>query len=257
MDRIIPLPAFTDNYIWAWLHGGEATVVDPGDAAPVQAWLADTGARLTTILVTHWHPDHTGGIERLKAAGDVTIYGPAAESARIPTLDHALQEGDALTAGGLRFTVMEVPGHTLGHIAYFADTSPPVLFCGDTLFHTGCGRLFEGTPEQMYASLGKLGACPDDTRVYCTHEYTLANLAFARSVEQDNATLAAVEDEAKGLRETGQPTLPTTVGAQRRSNPFLRTHEAALQRAIAARGDALPASAVEAFARLREMKDQA
>lgn len=257
MIDVVPLPAFKDNYIWAWLAPEGAVVVDPGDAEPVRAWLGSHGARLQTILVTHWHPDHTGGIDTLVSESGAQVYGPAAEAARIPGPMYELRDGDTVETGGLSFRVIEVPGHTSGHIAFYADTAPPLLFCGDTLFHTGCGRLFEGTPQQMHTSLSRLMALPDDTLVYCTHEYTLANLAFARQVEPTNPLLAEVEQDAKTARSAGRPTLPTTIGAQRRFNPFLRSDDRALRAAIAAQSGSEPQDAIDTFAQLRALKDRA
>src|SRR6187455_3139900 len=177
--KLIPLPAFQDNYLWLLHDGQRALVVDPGDAAPVQAFLAAQGLRLEAILVTHHHADHIGGVDTLRDATGARIYGPARE--RIPEPLQRLAEGDAIEVLGLRFRVLDVPGHTAGHIAYYAEHFPgaPLLFCGDTLFSGGCGRLFEGTPAQMLSSLDKLAALPGATRVCCTHEYTLANLKFA------------------------------------------------------------------------------
>src|SRR3954463_13588113 len=177
--KLIPLPAFQDNYLWLLHDRQRALVVDPGDAAPVQAFLAREGLRLDAILVTHHHQDHTGGVDALRDATGARVYGPARE--RIPEPLERLSEGDAIEVLGLRFEVLDVPGHPAGHIAYYCAEvdGAPLLFCGDTLFSGGCGRLFEGTPAQMHASLHKLAALPGTTRVCCTHEYTLSNLKFA------------------------------------------------------------------------------
>mgnify|MGYP000479319354 CR=1 FL=1 len=187
---LTPLPAFSDNYIWMLHDGSQAVVVDPGDAQPVTAALQQHGLQLAAILVTHHHPDHTGGVDTLRDATGAAVYGPARE--RMPEPITRLCGGDACEVLGLRFMVIDVPGHTAGHIAYFCDgvDGAPLLFCGDTLFSGGCGRLFEGTPAQMHASLSKLAALPADTRVCCTHEYTMSNLRFAAAVEPGNAELA-------------------------------------------------------------------
>ncbi|MGH8444506.1 MAG: hydroxyacylglutathione hydrolase, partial [Solimonas sp.] len=216
-----PLPAFSDNYLWTIVRGDEAAVVDPGDGAVVQRFLDAQGLRLAAILITHHHPDHTGGVATLRARWDVPVYGPRAEGAKIPALTELLDDGDAIEVLGLRLAVLAVPGHTLGHIAYH-DAANRRLYCGDTLFSAGCGRLFEGTPAQMHASLQRLAALPGDTAVHCTHEYTLSNLAFALAVEPDNSDLQARVAEARALRADDRPTLPSTVAGEQRYNPFLR-----------------------------------
>jgi hydroxyacylglutathione hydrolase len=254
MMRIIPLPAFRDNYIWTLHDGRHAAVVDPGDAAPVEAFLAAQGLSLTAILVTHHHPDHVGGIARLLERWPVPVFGPASEP--IPGRTRPLAEGERLLVPGLdlELTVLEVPGHTLGHIAYLGHG---LLLCGDTLFSAGCGRLFEGTPAQLQASLARLAALPADTRVYCTHEYTLANLAFARQVEPDNPARDDYLAECQALRARGQPTLPSTIGRERAVNPFLRVEE---PQVVASLGRWLghpPANPAACFAALREWKNQA
>ncbi|MEO7160988.1 MAG: hydroxyacylglutathione hydrolase, partial [Polaromonas sp.] len=190
---LIPIPAFADNYLWLLHDGKRALVVDPGDAAPVLRALKQSALQLESILVTHHHADHTGGVDALREATGATVYGPATE--RIPLPSKPLREGDTVHALGLEFQVLDVPGHTAGHIAFYTPDmdGKPLLFCGDTLFSGGCGRLFEGTPAQMLASLDKLAALPGATRVCCTHEYTLANLRFALAVEPDNAELAAYQ----------------------------------------------------------------
>ena len=185
--KLIPLPALTDNYIWMLHNGRQALVVDPGDATPVLDALQHEGVELETILVTHHHPDHTNGIDTLRNVTGAQVLGPALET--IPGPFQRLQDGDTVNPLGLQFTVLHVPGHTSGHIAYYAENvaDEPLLFCGDTLFSGGCGRLFEGTPQQMLASLDRMAALPAQTRVCCTHEYTLSNLRFAAVVEPDNA----------------------------------------------------------------------
>ncbi len=240
------------------LHDGHhAIVVDPGDAQPVFDALAHHKLQLAAILVTHHHADHTGGVAALHAATGAKVWGPARE--RIPEPFTPLVQGDIAQALGLRFEVFDVPGHTAGHIAYFLPASAvqaPVLFCGDTLFSGGCGRLFEGTPAQMLASLDALAALPGDTRVCCAHEYTLANLKFARAVEPGNDELTHYNARCESLRAQGQPTLPSQLAIERRINPFLRSREATVLRAVRAHAE-LSADAAEAevFAALRQWKN--
>lgn len=240
------------------LHdGSSAIVVDPGDAQPVFDALAHHKLQLAAILVTHHHADHTGGVAALHAATGAPVHGPARE--RIPEPFMPYVQADIAQALGLRFEVIDVPGHTAGHIAYFlpaAEDSEPLLFCGDTLFSGGCGRLFEGTPAQMLASLDALAALPDDTRVCCAHEYTLANLRFARAVEPGNADLTHYNARCESLRAQGQPTLPSQLATERLINPFLRSREATVLRAVRAHAE-LSANAAEAdvFAALRQWKN--
>lgn len=240
------------------LHDGHhAIVVDPGDAQPVFDALAHHKLQLAAILVTHHHADHTGGVAALHAATGAKVWAPAHE--RIPEPFTPLVQGDIAQALGLRFEVIDVPGHTAGHIAYFLPASAaqaPVLFCGDTLFSGGCGRLFEGTPVQMLASLDALAALPGDTRVCCAHEYTLANLKFARAVEPGNDALSHYNARCESLRAQGQPTLPSQLAIERQINPFLRSREATVLRAVRAHAE-LSADAAEAevFAALRQWKN--
>lgn len=263
--KLIPLPAFQDNYLWLLHDGHRALVVDPGDAQPVLAFLERSGLQLEAILVTHHHPDHIGGVDALRDATGARVWGPARE--RIPEPFQRLAEGDTVSALGLRFRVLDVPGHTSGHIAYYCDAPGPVadreqvdgaplLFCGDTLFSGGCGRLFEGTPAQMHASLAKLAALPDTTRVCCTHEYTLANLKFAKVVEPDNDELIHYMGHCERLRAQGQPTLPTSIGREKRINPFLRTRHAAVAQAAQVHGAVDPADEVAVFAAIRQWKNE-
>lgn len=253
---ITPVPAFSDNYLWLLARGRRAVVVDPGDAAPIVRALEERQLDLVAILVTHHHGDHVGGVLDLKKRFGARVYGPAAES--IDGLDRRLTAGDRVRELEVDFQVLEVPGHTRGHIAYFAaGEEPPLLFCGDTLFGCGCGRLFEGTPAQMLASLDQLSRLPDATRVYCAHEYTLSNIRFAQTVEPDNADLQERARAAKLLRERGQPTLPSTIALERATNPFLRSDARAVQTAARARIGGANASLdrVSVFAAVRSWKD--
>lgn len=252
---LIALPAFEDNYLWLLHDGQQALVVDPGDAAPVHAALRRLGLRLACILVTHHHGDHTGGVTALREASGATVYGPARE--RIPEPFTPLAGGDRLRVLGLDFEVLDVPGHTAGHIAFFARDvdGAPLLFCGDTLFSGGCGRIFEGTPAQLLASLDALAALPPTTRVCAAHEYTLGNLRFARTVEPDNAALADHERQCLQRRADGRPTLPSTIGLERAINPFLRSREAAVTRAVQAHNPSAN-DAVAVFAALRQWKNE-
>ncbi|SFR46135.1 hydroxyacylglutathione hydrolase [Marinobacter daqiaonensis] len=226
MLNITPLRAFSDNYIWCLANtdSGKALVVDPGEAEPVLRFLEQKGLTLDTILITHHHPDHTGGVARLREQlQPKRVVGPA-DSPFTDTTD-TVHAGDEVVWESLTFDVLATPGHTLDHIAYYADTrveGQRVLFCGDTLFACGCGRLFEGTAGQMVESLGGLRTLPDDTAVYCAHEYTLANLRFARSWLPDDPALKAFEDYCRERREMDQPTVPVTLGDEKIRNPFLR-----------------------------------
>ncbi len=252
--QIRAIPAFVDNYLWLIGDGPEVVVVDPGDAAPVQAALDTAGLRLSAILITHHHPDHTAGIAALVKRWPVPVYGPSAERDRIGGLTQALDDGDTLQLLGVEFQVLAVPGHTSGHIAYYAPALSS-LFCGDTLFSAGCGRLFEGTPEQMHASLQRLAALPAETRIYCTHEYTLSNLAFALAVEPDNADIRTHRDHVESLRKHLQPSLPTNLTLERQINPFLRTDIPAVAAAAEHWSGQTCANAVSVFTQLRRWKD--
>lgn len=230
-------------------------VVDPGEAAPVLAVLQAEGLQLEAILVTHHHADHTGGVAELRAATGCRVIGPAAEA--VPEPAERVSGGDSVETLGLRFEVIDVPGHTAGHIAFFcADAAgAPLMFSGDTLFSGGCGRLFEGSPAQMLASLDTLAALPADTRVCCGHEYTLANLKFARAVEPHNTALAEYSRRCEIRRAEGQPTLPSVLATERAVNPFLRSREAAVTDAVRRHAAATPSDEVGVFAALRQWKN--
>lgn len=260
--NLIALPAFTDNYIWMVHDGVEAVVIDPGDCAPVLAALDRLKLRLAAILVTHHHDDHVGGVAGLRARLQGPIYGPAFEKISEPCT--RVRGGETVQVLGLDFDVIDVPGHTSGHIAYFHQPKPqhdvavdeaPLLFCGDTLFSGGCGRLFEGTPEQMHQSLSTLAELPGDTRVCCAHEYTLANLKFARAVEPDNADIDRYHRWCEQQRAAGLPTLPGQVAEERAVNPFLRCGMPAVIDA-ARRHGARSDQPVDVFAALRLWKNE-
>lgn len=317
---VVPLPAFNDNYIWmlvprspsadlsAWPAVEAApgvqrpvgvTVVDPGQAAPVMAYLRANNAYLSAILLTHHHADHVGGVPELlvfaeqqvqegQAPSLPPVYGPVGED--IATVTHPVSGGNVVETASPRahFTVIDVPGHTRAHIAYFTagasaagaasppadgagtapasidQNQPPRVFCGDTLFATGCGRLFEGTPAQMLASLDRLAALPDATLVHCAHEYTLSNIRFARAADPENADLSAWSEQAEALRAAGRPTVPTTLALERRVNPFLRADAPAiapqLRAAMAGQAHGAvsegPMSRLAAFTQLRAWKDR-
>ena len=252
--NLLALPAFEDNYLW-FLHDGQrALVVDPGDAEPVLEALQRLGLQLQGILVTHHHGDHTRGVAALRQATGATVYGPARE--RIPEPYQALHGGQTVSVLSLGWQVIDVPGHTAGHIAYYAPAvdDAPLLFCGDTLFSGGCGRLFEGTPAQMLASLDALAALPPATRVCCAHEYTLSNLRFALAVEPGNAELINYARQCQQQREQGQSTLPSTIGTERAVNPFLRSRQPAVAQAVRAHAPSAY-DEVAVFAALREWKN--
>lgn len=220
---IVAVPAFSDNYIWLLRDpaSGAAAVVDPGDGAAALRAAEERGWRIGQVLTTHWHPDHTGGNLLVKEATGATIHGPAAERERIPGIDEELREGDRVRVGSLEAEVWEVPGHTLGHIAFLFQEAG-VAFVGDTLFVMGCGRLFEGTPAQMHRSLQRLGELPASTKLYCAHEYTLGNARFAAHAEPDNQAIASRLAEVQAQRDRGEMTVPTTVADELATNPFLR-----------------------------------
>ena len=251
--QIEPIPAFEDNYIWALRRDGDVVVVDPGEAAPVERYLEKVGARLTAILITHRHGDHVGGVAELIAKASVSVHGPAREAAEVVTHPH--REGDriALPEIGIELTVMDVPGHTLGHIAFYSDG---LLFCGDTLFGAGCGRVFEGTLPQMHASLARLAALPASTRVYCAHEYTQSCLRFAKTVEPDNPDIDARIRRVAEQRRLQQPSVPSTLDEELATNPFLRWEAPGVITAATARLGHRPANDAETFAAIRIWRDQ-
>jgi hydroxyacylglutathione hydrolase len=251
--EIHPIPAFEDNYIWALRHAGHVALVDPGEAAPALDHLARSGDRLCAILVTHRHGDHIGGIADIVARHPVHVYGPAREAAEVVT--RPLSNGDRVTLPelGAEFEVMEVPGHTLGHIVYYR---PGMLFCGDTLFGAGCGRVFEGTLEQMHASLAMLASLPLETQIYCAHEYTQSCLRFARRIEPGNPAIAARIEQVDHLRENGQPSVPSTLAEELDTNPFLRWDAAEVIAAAEKWLGHRPASDAETFGAIRIWRDQ-
>ena len=259
--RVLAVPAFADNYLWLIHDGVHAAVVDPGDAAPILAALAAHHLTLTAILLTHRHADHIGGVPALLAHVDVPVFGPRNEP--IPTISVPLQQGDVVDVPHLplRLSVLDVPGHTAGHIAYLYEAAPDAqaarwLFSGDTLFGAGCGRLFDGTAPQLYHSLQQLASLPDDTLVYCAHEYTLANLRFANAVEPGNPALRARTEVDSARRAAGLATVPTTIGLEKATNPFLRVDQPAIARHLVELGKLAPESSpVDIFTALRLWKN--
>ncbi|WP_175783269.1 hydroxyacylglutathione hydrolase [Burkholderia anthina] len=261
--QYIAVPAFEDNYIWLVTDGVDCLVVDPGDGAVVQGFCARHGLHLRAILLTHHHLDHVGGIEALTVGlpegSSIPIYGPAKE--RIANVSQRLSNGDTIRIEHPAFeaTVLDVPGHTLGHIAYYqapAKAEPAHLFCGDTLFASGCGRIFEGTAAQLLASLDLLAGLSSSTRVHCAHEYTLSNALFAAACEPGNGHALRWLDEVKALRASGSSTLPTTIGHEKAVNPFLRVDEPAIQAALSTRFGTPVADRLAAFTLMRMWKDR-
>ena len=250
--EVYQIPCLSDNYGFLVhdLTTGNTASIDSPEVGPINAALEEKGWQLTHILNTHHHFDHAGGNEELKAKWGCTVVGAANDAERIPGIDVRVREGDVYALGDSKAQVFEVPGHTSGHVAYYFSEDG-VAFVGDTMFALGCGRLFEGTPDQMWSSLSKLMALPDDTVVYCAHEYTQANAAFALSVEPDNPELQARAQEIAELRAKGVPTVPTTIGLERATNPFVRPDSANLQETIGMVGD----GPVAVFAETRKRKD--
>lgn len=259
MLTITPIPALDSNYFWVIQpdsHTPVVYVVDPGDAAPVIDHLKTHQLSLAAILITHRHRDHIQGIASLLEHSPVPVYGP--ESELIPLVSHTLSDGDLLKLGDISFNILGVPGHTWEHIAYFcpaADSKPPLLFCGDALFAGGCGRRFDGTAEIMWDSLQKLAALPDETQIYCAHEYTQANLEFALAAEPENPQLAARFEHVKQLRAQGKVTLPSTILLEKRTNPFLRCQQPGIKIFINNKVGQSPDSPAEVFGALRLIKD--
>ena len=251
--EVVPLRAFSDNYIWTLRDSGRAAVVDPGDAKPALDYLRSEGLELVAIINTHHHADHVGGNAELLKHYRVPVYGPHDE--RIREVTHRLGDGDKITLPHfeIEFQVFEIPGHTRSHIAFYGGG---MLFSGDTLFAVGCGKLFEGTPQQMYDSLSKLIRLPDDTKVYCGHEYTLSNIRFARAADPDNAALRDLEAKAAKLREQGQPTLPSSIGQEKATNPFVRCNEPALIQSASAHAGKKLTSPVAVLAEIRDWKNK-
>ena len=259
-----PIPAFKDNYIWVISDGLSAIVIDPGDAGAVVAYCESRGLTVTALLLTHHHADHVAGASELLAsnvaARHVEVYGPAREMMKVPWINHPVMARSQVWLAAPRFsaTVLEVPGHTAGHVAYYQPAksdAPPHLFCGDTLFATGCGRLLEGTAAQMLNSLDQLAALEDNTLVHCAHEYTLANLEFARICEPSNRVLADWQNIARQLRASSKPTVPTTIGHEKAVNPFLRCDKASILFALAEKFGVDMGDRLEAFTHLRAWKD--
>ena len=227
MIEVVAVPALNDNYIWMLRDpaSGTVAVVDPGQDAPALDAANERGWRISQILTTHWHPDHTGGNSAIKAATGAIVTAPA-EAERLSVVDRIVAEGDRVSVGGLEAVVWDIPAHTAGHIAFYFEEAK-MIFVGDTLFAMGCGRLFEGTPEQMFANMQRFASLPDDVRVYCGHEYTLANARFAAHVDPDNKAVAERLVTVAAMRERGEVTLPTTIGEERATNQFMRANDAA------------------------------
>jgi len=256
MATIIPVRAFSDNYVWIVREGTLAAVVDPGDAAPVLDYVEREGLSICAILATHHHRDHVGGVAELAERFDAPVFGPAHEA--IPSLTRGVVENDRVDVRCVDapFGVLDIPGHTAGHIAFVGRVGgAPVVFCGDTLFAAGCGKLFEGTASQMWTSLGKLAALSPDTLVFCGHEYTLANLRFAVAVEPGSDAITRRVQREQSKRDRGEPTVPSTIGEELATNPFLRAPQPAVRAAAEAHAGRALGSDVDVFATLRTWKN--
>ncbi len=252
--KIIQIPLLRDNYGYLLVceKTNQAAIVDPSEAEPVLRRAEQEKVELLAILNTHHHRDHTGGNEGLLAKRRLKVYGHKSDQGRVFGMTDGVDEGDAIQIGAMKGAVFFIPGHTTGHVAYLFENN---LFCGDTLFTAGCGRLFEGTPDQMHASLNKLMALPDDTKVYCGHEYTESNLRFALSVEAKNPQLVARFERVQGLRTRGLSTVPSTMEEEKQTNPFLRWHSQEIQASVKAAAPAARLDPVSIFGAVRKMKD--
>ncbi|WP_020679772.1 hydroxyacylglutathione hydrolase [Marinobacterium rhizophilum] len=260
MFQVTPIPAFNDNYIWllAEPQSNRVAVVDPGDATPVLEYLAHNDLTLAAILITHHHQDHTGGVARLLETFPVPVYGP--RPSPFGGIDHPLQDSDSLELFGQRLQIREIPAHTLDHISYYcaprtADEAPQ-LFCGDTLFLAGCGRLFEGSAHQLQQAMDYFAGLPDSTEVYCTHEYSLANLAFAAAVEPDNVHIQSAIKRCKALRADAKPTLPSHIGTEKNINPFMRTRTDTVKASACQHAGSALETPVEVMTVIRQWKNQ-
>ena len=253
MLEIFAIPDFTDNYIWALRKEKQLVVVDPGDPNAVQDILLKETLDLIAILITHWHPDHTGGLLELSKEKAIPVYGP--KGGHIEGITNELGENDQITILGNTFKVFETPGHTLDHISYFSDQENPILFCGDTLFSGGCGRLFEGTPTQMYNSLSKFSSLPEETKVFCTHEYTLSNLNFAVEVEPTNKELLKYYEEVSNKRNNDEITLPSNMKLEKNINPFLRSSESSIKKSAEKYSSKSNLDNIETLSVIRSWKD--
>ena len=250
--NILPLPAFTDNYIWLIEENGKATVVDPGDADVVDNFLIEGNLKLENILITHHHFDHTGGVEKLKDSYGCNVYGP--HDSPFNGVDIKLKENDKISIHDYLFKIIEIPGHTLDHIAYYSQEQN-ILFCGDTLFSGGCGRIFEGTPSQMYESLSKLSHLDISTKIYCGHEYTQSNLNFALKVEPNNDNLVEYKNKIDKKRLNNEISLPTSLGLEKDINPFLRSHVLEIKESIKDIAKINNPTDFETFSSVRSLKD--
>jgi len=255
MFKLTPLPAFDDNYIWVIESPKDSSVavVDPGDADVVEKYLMDANKTLAAILVTHHHRDHTGGVEQLKSRYSVPVYGSS--ESKFPGVTHPLSDGDSIELFGEKLSIKAVPAHTLDHIAYLVNGDTPQLFCGDTLFLAGCGRLFEGSAHQMQEAMDYFASLPDNTKIYCTHEYSLANLAFAKAADPENRNIDQAIARCQQMRAYNQPTLPSTIAEEKKINPYMRSREAALIASASQYSQQTISAGVETLAALREWKN--